>query len=275
MPRFDLHVHSTFSDGLFTPDQLASMAVQAGLAGLALTDHDTVEGVEAMQAAGGRAGLRIIPGVEISADFEPGTLHMVGLGVDIHHPVLAERLAFLQKARADRNPRIVRQLQAAGVGIDWPEVQAESRGGQVGRPHFAAVLIRTGYASGMDEAFERWLGKGQPGYVEKEKLSPEESVAMIRQAGGLAALAHPVQLGLAGPELEALVARLKGAGLQAIEAFHSDHGPAEEAQYQALAARHGLGISGGSDFHGFADKPVRLGQPSLDEPGLEALLRAR
>jgi predicted metal-dependent phosphoesterase TrpH len=274
MPRFDLHVHSTFSDGLFTPAQLAVMARQAGLAGLALTDHDTVEGVEAMQEAGAREGLRIIPGVEISADFEPGTLHMVGLGVDIHHPGLCERLAFLQRARAERNPRIASQLRAAGLDISWEEVRAESQGGQVGRPHFAAVLIRKGHATGIDDAFERWLGKGQPGYVEKDKLSPEESVSMIRQAGGLAALAHPVQLGISGPELEALVARLKLAGLQAIEAFHSDHGPAEEAQYQALAARHGLLISGGSDFHGFADKPVRLGQPSLDEAGLKALLGA-
>jgi predicted metal-dependent phosphoesterase TrpH len=231
-----------------------------------------VEGVERMQQAGARQGLRVIPGVEISADFHPGTLHMVGLGLDIHHPGFAKRLGVLQQARADRNPRIIRQLQAAGLDIQWPEVQAESQGGQVGRPHFAAVLIRKGYATGTDDAFDRWLGKGRPGFVEKEKLSPEESVDMIRQAGGVAALAHPMQLGISGDELEDLVARLQAAGLQAIEAFHSDHGPAQEAEYLALARRHNLRISGGSDYHGFVDKPVRLGQPSLDQAGLDALL---
>jgi len=275
MKRFDLHLHSTCSDGIFTPAELANHAKAAGLAGLALTDHDTVAGCEAMHAAGAALGLEIINGVEISADFEPGTLHMIGLGVDLAHPVLTGRLAFLQKGRAERTPRMVAQLKAAGVEISVAEILAEAgEGGMVGRPHVAALLIRKGYATGMDDAFDRWLGKGQPGYVSKEKLSAEDAIAMIRQAGGVAVLAHPVQLRLANAELEALVARLKAAGLGGIEAYHSDHGPAEEAQYLALAARHGLKVSGGSDYHGFKDKPVRLGVPSLDEALVRELLGA-
>jgi predicted metal-dependent phosphoesterase TrpH len=270
--RWDLHVHSTHSDGLFSPQDLAGMAVAAGLAGLALTDHDTISGVADMKAAGAALGLEVVSGVEISADFDPGTLHLVGLFVDPAHPVLSVRLAKMQAVRLQRNHRIVGQLAEAGLPITYAEVAAEAKDGQLGRPHFAAVLIRKGLVGSMDEAFDRWLGKGRPGYVEREKLSPEAAVGMIREAGGVAVLAHPIQLRLEEEALVSMVARLASAGLQGLEAWHSDHDGAQVAQYQDLAKRYGLVCSGGSDFHGFADKPVRLGQPSV---GAEAMAQLR
>lgn len=273
MKRYDLHVHSTHSDGLLDPDALARAARAAGLAGLALTDHDTVAGLPDMGRACREHGLELVPGVEISADYGPGTLHIVGLFVDLTDHGLAQRLERLQLGRARRNPLMAERLAAAGVPITLEEVQAEAHGGQVGRPHFAAVLIRKGFARGMDDAFDRWLAKGRPGYVDKEKFGPEESVAMIKAAGGVAVMAHPVQTGLDTAGLEALAARLKDAGLDALEAWHSDHDAEMAARYAALAGRLGLAVSGGSDFHGFADRAVRLGEPNVDEDALAALRR--
>jgi hypothetical protein len=272
--RYDLHTHSTHSDGRFDPDTLARMAREAGLSGLALTDHDTVSGLGPMAKACEREGLSLVNGIEISVDWEPGTLHMLGLFIDPDNRDFGEKLKVLQEGRRKRNPLMVARLAAAGIPITLEEVLAESAGGQLGRPHFAAVLIRKGFAKDTQDAFDRWLGKGRPGYVEKEKLSPEASIAMIRSAGGVAVLAHPIELEMNAQELENLVARLVRAGLGGIEAEHSSHREQESHAYRALASLHGLACSGGSDFHGIDGHLVALGTPSVTAEAV-AMLREK
>jgi predicted metal-dependent phosphoesterase TrpH len=271
LKKIDLHTHSTASDGLLTPTQLIAHARDLGLYALSLTDHDTVNGVEEAIKAGKDMGVKVIPGVEISADFSPGTMHIVGLGLNLGNPVLKEKLEFLQQARRDRNPKIIRQLKAAGMDINFEEVQAEAKGGQIGRPHFAAVILRKGLAKDWDDVFDTWLGKGKPGYVDKERFGSKDAVDMIHAASGKAVIAHPVQLQLPDKELEVCMDRLVKEGIDAIEVFHSDHGRREEEFYMSLAKRHGLKVSGGSDYHGFKDKPVELGVPAVDAGILEEL----
>ncbi len=273
MKKIDLHTHSTRSDGLLTPTQLLERAAGRGLRALALTDHDTVAGVEEAMRAGQRLGVRVVPGVEISVDFEPGTFHMLGLGIDLSNPALKERLEFLQQARRDRNPLIVKKLREASVPITLEEVEAEAKGGQVGRPHFAAVLLRKKVVATWEEAFDKWLGKGAPGYMDKVRVSAADAIGMIHQAGGVAVLAHPVQLRLQDDALAGFLDDMASKKLDGIEVYHSDHGPREEAFYLELARRHGLKISGGSDYHGFANKPVGVGVPEVDESVLENLLK--
>jgi predicted metal-dependent phosphoesterase TrpH len=267
----DLHTHSTASDGVLSPEDLVALARDKGLAAIALTDHDNTAGLERAISAGKSLGVEVVPGVEISADFSPGTLHILGLEIDPKNPVLRDKLEFLQQTRRDRNPRIARQLQAAGLDLRFEEVEALASGGQVGRPHFASLLLQKKIVSSWDEAFDKWLGKGKPGYVDKVRVSSAEAVGMIHAAGGLAVLAHPVQLQLADQALTDLVSRLAAEGLDAIEVYHSDHGPREEQFYQILARRSGLKFSGGSDYHGFKDKDVELGIPEVDYGVLEKL----
>jgi predicted metal-dependent phosphoesterase TrpH len=269
--RVDLHSHSTASDGLFSPRDLVARAVRLGLSALALTDHDNTDGLDEALQAGREAGLEVVAGVEISADYEPGTMHLVGLGIDPAHAGLQTKLRFLQEARATRNPRIVKLLQGAGLDVTWQEVLAQAKGGQVGRPHFAMVLLEKKIVSSWQEAFDLWLGKGKPGYLPKERMPAEEAIEVIHAAGGKAVLAHPIQLKLEGGPLTELVGRLKASGLDAIEVFHSDHGPKEEQFYQNLALKNGLRQSGGSDFHGHPDKDVELGRPEVDYALLEGL----
>jgi predicted metal-dependent phosphoesterase TrpH len=269
--KVDLHTHSTASDGLLTPTQLLNHASQLGLYAISLTDHDTINGMAEALKAGQETGVKVIPGVEISADFSPGTMHIVGLGLDPANRALRAKLEFLQQARRDRNPKIIRQLNAAGVEITFEEVQAEAKGGQIGRPHFAAVILRKGLAKNWDDVFDTWLGKGKPGYVDKERFSSKDAVDVIHASGGKAIIAHPVQLQLPDKELEACMDRLVREGIDGIEVYHSDHGRKEEEFYLSLAKRHGLKISGGSDYHGFKDKPVELGIPEVDVKILEDL----
>ena len=260
--KADLHSHSTVSDGRLSPEALVARAHEKGVSILALTDHDNTAGVPAAIAAGKGLGLRVIPGVEISADFEPGTMHILGLGIDISNPALQDRLAEMQEARRQRNPKVIERLRAAGIDIQFSDVEKLAKGGQIGRPHFAQALIDKGAVASFNEAFEKYLGKGAVAYVPKARMKSDAAIAAIHAAGGLAVLAHPIQLRLEGPGLEALVASLKKQGLDGIEVFHSDHGPEDVIFYGALAARHGLGVSGGSDYHGIPGKNVELGVPA-------------
>ena len=190
----DLHTHSTASDGTFTPTKLVHYAKTKGLRALALTDHDCIDGLKEAMAAGKDVGVEVIPGVELSAEFPNGTMHILGFFVDPSDPIFLQRLATLQEARSQRNPKIVKKLQDLGVKIAYEEVVAASGGGQVGRPHFAQVLMEKGYVKTIGEAFEKYLRNGGPAYVEKERFSPEGSIALIHEAGGVAVLAHPLYL---------------------------------------------------------------------------------
>jgi predicted metal-dependent phosphoesterase TrpH len=279
MDLIDLHTHTTASDGSLTPAELVAMAAQAGLKALAVTDHDTVDGLAEALEAGRRAGLEVVPGVEISVQGGPtGSMHMLGLLVDHGHPGLVEGLKRLQRARAERNPKIVQKFNALGIPLTMEEVAAHAGGELVGRPHFAQALLKRGIVRDRGEAFARYLGAGAPAYVAKYRFSPAEGMAMIRAAGGVPVLAHPGMLKLATGDLEKLVRELMRDGLEGIEALYSEHDQALRNWLTSLAARLGLVISGGTDFHGLAKPDIRLGLGRGDlrvPPGVLAGLKQR
>ncbi len=253
MQLIDLHTHSTASDGSDSPAELVRLAAKAGLAALALTDHDTLAGLPEARAAAAEAGLEFIPGCELSARGTGGEVHILGLWIPEDHPNLAtfERtLAELRGHRERRNRIIVDRLQGLGCALDYDEVLAEAGGDSVGRPHIARVLLRKGYAQSPREVFNRWLGSKCPAYEPKKALSPEEAVRLAASVGGTPILAHPGLIGASEAELERLTGELKGYGLMALEAYHSEHSDANTRFCVGLADRLGLAVSGGSDYHG-------------------------
>jgi len=256
----DLHCHSTASDGTYAPSDVVTLAVSSGLSALALTDHDTIGGVAEAAAAARQAGLDFLTGIEISCDApKPATMHLLGYGVDLHSPVLLDLTRRLVTGRNDRNPRIIRRLNELGVAITMEEIEAEA-GGVVGRPHIAAILQRKGYVSSIKQAFDKYLAPGGAAYFDKERVSPRDAIEMIQQAGGLAVLAHPVQLRTENDaQLERIVKDLKDLGLVGVEVIHSDHDAALVEKYSKLADRFDLVKTGGSDFHGTNKKDIGLG----------------
>ncbi|HTN43859.1 MAG TPA: PHP domain-containing protein [Nitrospiria bacterium] len=258
--RIDLHTHSTASDGSFTPAELIRYAATKRLVALALTDHDGVDGLDEAAAEGERLGIEVIPGVELSADHPEGTMHVLGFFVDRRHEGFCGRLRRLQEARRERNPKIVQKLQGLGLQITYEEVVAASGGGQVGRPHFAKVLVQKGYVSSMQEAFERYLKKGAPGFVEKFRFSPQDVIAAIHEAGGVAVLAHPFTLYKEpSPMLEPLLGGLAESGLDGMEVIYSTYSAGQSRYYRELAEKFHLLPSGGSDFHGSHKPGIDLG----------------
>ncbi len=275
MSQADFHTHSTVSDGRLAPAELVRLAASKGVKLMALTDHDNTAGLEEARASGEACGVKVVAGVEISADYEPGTMHILGLGIRPEVPGLQQKLAWLQEARRTRNPRVAARLKELGVEVSLEQVERLAGGGQVGRPHFAQAIIDLGKARDFEEAFSKFLAKGAPAYIPKARLSPQDSIAAIHLAGGVAVLAHPVQLKLGREELDALLGRLKAAGLDALEAWHSDHAPADTDFYVRMAHKHGLGLSGGSDYHGIPGRKVELGEPGLDLEAARKLLGGR
>lgn len=255
----DLHMHTTHSDGSYLPRELVRYAKEKGLVCISVTDHDTMSSYDECADEAKKLGLELIPGIEISAQFEPGTLHVLGFFLDRKHPPLKTALDDIQKARRERNPQIVEKLNRLGIPITLEEVRAESGGKQIGRPHFARVLLKKGIVKSMQEAFDKYLAKGKAGYVDKRRLSPSESIRQIRDAGGVAVIAHPKQMRLDEKQLTEEVGRLAEEGLGGLEAYNSCQSREEAELYKRLAKRFNLLITGGSDFHG-ANKPdVDLG----------------
>ncbi len=260
MGHVDLHLHTTASDGVLSPSEIVRYGKAKGLQAIAITDHDTIEGLEEGLQEGERIGFEVIPGVEISAEHSPGSMHLLGYFLDIHHPLLRERLQYLQKARAERNPKIVENLNRLGVRITFEEVVEASGGGQVGRPHFAEVLLKKGYVKTFQEAFDRFLKKGAPAYVDKLRFTPKEALHFIKEAQGVAVLAHPKTLGLNGySALENLLHRLIEYGLKGIEVFYPEHSALEVAQFRTMAERNGLLMTGGTDYHGIEKDGLDIG----------------
>jgi hypothetical protein len=256
----DLHTHTSASDGSESPADLVRLAERVGLTALAITDHDTVDGIDEALEAARDARVRFVPGVELSARLENGTLHLVGLFVDHRHPGLADALARVQAMRAERNPRIAEALTRVGKPVSLDEA-AETAGGKVvSRMHFAEVLVRKGFARDLDEAFARFLAKGGPADIPKDRLEPGECIGLIRAAGGVPVLAHPDQTRRRGSELRRLVDSLAGQGLAGIEVRCSSHAPATTDELTTLAKERGLVPSGGSDFHGRGKPKILLGR---------------
>jgi predicted metal-dependent phosphoesterase TrpH len=259
MRYIDLHVHSSASDGSYPPAEVVRLAKEGGLAAMALTDHDTVEGLPEAMAAGERLGVEVIPGVEISAQFPGGTMHILGLLVDYHNGLLDQRLGVLKQARIDRNPKIIKKLNDLGVHITLARVEEISGGGQVGRPHIARALMEAGYVRNLQDAFDKYLGWQRPGYVSKFRFPPDQALAMIREAKGIPVLAHPFTLNLAAFPLKNLLIELKAQGLAGLEVYYSEHTREQETLYLPLARELDLLISGGSDFHGQNKPEITLG----------------
>ena len=260
-PFVDLHCHSTASDGTLAPADVLRLAADAELSGVALTDHDTVGGVAEAAAEAEKLGIDFIPGIEISAEFpHPGTMHILGYGVNPDSPSLKDLTSQLIAGRDNRNPRIVARLNELGVSITMDEWEAQAKGNVLGRPQLAAILQRKGYVSSIKQAFDKYIGQGAPAYFDKERLSPGRALEMIRDSGGLAVLAHPIQLRTENDaQLEKIVKDLVDLGLAGIEVIHSDHDAAHVARYTALADRFRLLKTGGSDFHGGNKKDIDLG----------------
>ena len=263
----DLHCHSTASDGTLPPAEVVRLAKQSGLVGLALTDHDTIGGVEEAAAEAQRLGLRFLPGIEISCEYPaPGTMHILGYGVDPTSDTLRDLTRRLLEGRDNRNPRIIQKLNELGVSITMQEVEQEAKATAadskkpIGRPHIAAVLLRKGYVSSIKQAFDKYLAQGGAAYFDKERLTMREAMDMIRQSGGMPVLAHPVQLRTENDaQLERVVKDLVDLDLAGLEVIHSDHDASLVEKYTKLADRYGLLKTGGSDFHGTNKKDIQLG----------------
>jgi predicted metal-dependent phosphoesterase TrpH len=258
--NIDLHIHSTASDGSLSPREIIKAAEKVPLRAMAITDHDTVEGsAEALQHSRSTE-VEVLSGVEISAEFEHGAMHLLGYLFRLDDVRLRQTLEVVQESRAERNLQIVQRLQGLGIDIDYDEVSEASGGGQVGRPHFAEVLVQKGVVQSMDEAFITLLRKGGPAYVERYRLPPDEAIKAIREAGGVPVLGHPSTLNAkTEAELGKIIAGLKEVGLQGVEAYYPSHGPVRTALYERLARHHGLLVTGGSDFHGAAKPEVHIG----------------
>jgi predicted metal-dependent phosphoesterase TrpH len=243
----DLHLHSTASDGVTPPADVARAAGAAGLAALALTDHDTVEGVPAAEEAAQRLGIRLVPGVELSAYEERTEVHLLGLHL-ARLDEMHQRLAVFRAARRERAQEMVRRLNAIGVRITFEDVLERAADAALGRPHVARALVENGWARDVRDAFDRYLGAGRPAYLEKRRMLIAEAIALVHDCGGIAVLAHPGADGT----LERLRA-LAGAGLDGVEVLHPSHGAEDRARLTALTTHLGLVPSGGSDSHGGTD----------------------
>lgn len=259
--KIDLHVHTTASDGTMSPTEVVRYAKNKGLRTIAITDHDTIEGIAEGLQAGSDVGLEVIPGVELSVDFAKGTMHVLGYYIDHTNAELQDKLTVVQQARAERNLIMVEKLRGLGIAIDLSEVKEAPEHGQIGRPHFAYTMVKKGYVQNIQDAFNRYLGKGGPAYVEKFKFPPEEAMHFIIKAGGVTVLAHPFTLNLPQQkDLEDVIVKLKAQGLDGIEAYYPEHSEGQTKVYRTLAKKHGLLLTGGSDFHGFNRDAVDIGE---------------
>jgi predicted metal-dependent phosphoesterase TrpH len=269
VPSFvDLHMHSTASDGSRTPGDVVRAAKAAGLVAIALTDHDTVDGLAEAQGAGAELGVRVVNGVELSAVEGEAETHLLGL--HLRDALVIEReLGALRDMRERRGQQIVEKLVALGVQVTFDDVLSQAGGGAVGRPHVARALVADGWATDVRDAFDRYLGAGKPAYVAKDQLTMAAAIAIIHSAGGLAVLAHP---GGAGTR-ERLTA-LMALGLDGVEVKHPGHSPSDTARLNTLASQLGLVVSGGSDWHGAPDGPRTIGMMQVPEEWL-ALQDAR
>ena len=241
--QLDLHVHTTASDGQLSPTEVVRKALDIGLMAMAITDHDTTEGIEeALEAAGG-TGLDVIPAVEISTDIPGSEVHILGYYVAYKDPCLCSELAFFRESRLNRAQRMVAKLTKMGLPLDWERVQQIAGDAAVGRPHVARAMLEKGYISSIDEAFNLYIGRNGPAYVERYKLSPVEAVQTILAANGLPVLAHPLNVSHLVPELAK-------DGLVGLEAYYTGYTPEETSFLLGLAAKYGLLVTGGTDFHG-------------------------
>lgn len=259
MQHIDLHCHSLYSDGTMTPVELVKMARQEKLAGLALTDHDTIAGVPELLAAAAAIGLAAVSGVELSANHGDIPIHILGYGFDPAASTLNQDLARLQATRKRRNEKIIANLGEVGIEVTLAEIKTIAGQGVVGRPHFGQLLMQRGKVRSLQEAFRRYLGRGKPAYAAREKLPVAEAIRIIKRAGGVAVLAHPGVIPLDNRKTLTLINEFLAMGLDGLEVYYPGHPPMLRRQLLSLCDKENLVVTGGSDYHGDIRPATRLG----------------
>lgn len=271
MRRIDLHTHSTASDGVRSPQELIRLAKKSDISVLAVTDHDTLDGLPAADAEATRIGVQFVPGVEITAHVDDLEVHILGHFIDPDNHRLAEFLTSSRSDRIERMHRMIDKLWALGLPLDADEVVRLAQGPSVGRPHVAQAMIRRGYVTSLKEAFDRYLTSGKPGYVERSRIPAAMAIRAIKGAGGIASLAHPGQYGH-----DEIIPFLVQHGLDGLELYHPEHHTESLFRYERLCLEYGLLAVGGSDYHGTEGlRSMGLGRPALPEARFEQLLAAR
>lgn len=261
MEYIDLHVHSTASDGSYTPSQLVDYAIKKNLKAFAITDHDTCDGID--EALSYAATLKnppiVIPGIELSAEYSGEDVHILGLNIDYKNPCFLSELKEFRDSRDKRNDKMIERLNENGFAITKEMVDKRFGNCVITRAHYAILMIELGYVKDKDEAFKYYLNKGCPCYVPRHKITPSDAVRLIKKSGGHPVMAHPVLYSFDEDTLEGLIISLKDEGLEGIEAIYCLNSPADDEKYSALAKKHGLHITGGSDFHGTAKPGLEMG----------------
>ena len=270
MAQVDFHLHTTVSDGRLTPAQLVSLLAQRGLRVVAITDHDITDGLEpAWQAARAYPQLTILPGVELSTDIPGNEIHVLGLGIDYQDAGFQAKLEEFRDSRVGRARDMVERLSELGMPLDWDRVREIAGEGAIGRPHIAQAMVEKGYIALQKEAFDKYIGRNGPAYVEREKQPPEDAVRLVTQVGGVPVLAHPAQIEGLDQVLESLIA----AGLKGMEVHYAEYDSATIARLAGFAKRHGLLRCGGSDYHAFGAPGEHL--PGEMGPPMEVADRIR
>jgi predicted metal-dependent phosphoesterase TrpH len=268
--QVDLHIHSTVSDGRFSPVEIVSKAVDLGLRVISLTDHDTVNGIqEALAAAKDFPDLIMIPGVEISTDVAHGEIHILGYYIDYENPRLIVKLEQMRNSRVERARKMVDKLSTLGLKIEWERVQELASGTSIGRPHIAEALLEKGYIKSFKEAFDRYISRDGPAYVERDKMTPAEAVNLIDEVGGLPVFAHPLTFN----EYEKTTGELVDAGLVGIEAYYKGSTPEEISRVLVLSGKYNLIPTGGSDFHGIEIDEINMGGVEVPMETVEKLIK--
>jgi predicted metal-dependent phosphoesterase TrpH len=271
MPAVDLHTHTNRSDGTFEPAELIRLAAERGLDAVAVTDHDTTDGLREAEAGGDEHGVEVVPGVEFSAEHLGASVHVLCYWMDASHEAFQAELSRLRDDRFRRGELMVDKLQALGFDVSFERVREIAKGGNIVRPHVAQAMVEAGIVASEEEAFERWIADGRPAHVPKHALDPVDAVALIRQAGGLCVLAHPGMWGDQTAVPDELIEAMAGAGMAGLEVDHTDHSPEQRERYRAMAAALGLVATGGSDCHGTRYDPIRLGTSLCPPEGFAAL----
>lgn len=265
MRCIDLHTHSTASDGSMAPDELVRHAEASGLAAIALTDHDVVDGLDAAVAQAAADGFELVPGVELSVASDTET-HILGYYIDARDPHFLAELERAKEVRMQRNYEYTANLAKLGFDVSVEEAAAAAGGGIIARAHFARVMVEKGYAKSVKQAFDDYLANGRPGYSSLQYFSPEDAVRLIKSVGGVAYVAHLNLIRRDIPWLRTFLSGLKAVGLDGVEGYYTEYTDAEAAAYRALAAELGLGVSGGTDFHA-ANKPhIKIGYGDVSSP---------
>jgi len=270
----DLHVHTYFSDGTFSPEKVVKYSKEKGLSAIAITDHDCCSGIAPAIKAGKVLGLEVISGVELSAELGEENIHILGYFIDWQDTSFVNRLEEISKSRVERAKKILKKLKQHKIDISEKELFEFSGPGSVGRLHIAHLLLKKGYISRIEEAFRKYIGDKGPCYVKNLKLSPREAMDMIKGVGGVTVLAHPKSINIKGRSVEDIVEGLLKDGLQGIEVYHPDHTAKDEGEFKKLAKEYNLLMTGGSDCHGFGKKGILIGTVKFSYELVESIKQA-